>query len=82
MCLHGFHGFFQAGRFVDDEHVGAHHQAHGRALRVAALCYHALHEVALAENAAQLVLVKNQDGAYVEIGHFPRHFGYGLMLFD
>ena len=80
--LHGFHGLFQAGRFVDGGHLGAHDQAHRRAFGIAALHHDPLHEIALAENAAQLVAVKNQDGSDVEIRHFPGNFRYGMMLFD
>ena len=54
----------------------------GGAFGIAAFHHDALHEIALAEDAAQLVSVKNQDGADVEIGHFPGYFGYGVMLFD
>jgi hypothetical protein len=80
--LHGFHGFFQAGRFVNRGYLGAHDQAYRRAIGIAALHHHALHEIALAENAAQLGPVKDQDGSDVEIRHFPGYFRYGLMLFD
>ena len=49
---------------------------------IAAFHHDALHEVALAEDAAQLVAVKDQDGSDVEVRHFPGHFRHGIMLFD
>ena len=76
------HRLFQAGRFVDRGHVGAHHPADGRAFGIAAFQHDALHEVALAENAAQLVAIEDQDGADVEVRHPAGHFRHGLMLFD
>ena len=58
--LHGFHGIFQAGRFVNGGHLGTHDVANWCSFWIAAFYYDPLHEVAFAENAAQFAAVEDR----------------------
>src|ERR1039458_9186815 len=79
--LHGFHGIFHAGHFLNGGDAAAHDGADRGLVRIAAFEGDAFHEVAFAEHPANLLSIKYEDGSDVEIRHSPRHFGDGLMLF-
>ncbi|SPF55664.1 hypothetical protein SBA4_7260004 [Candidatus Sulfopaludibacter sp. SbA4] len=79
--VHQLHGMFQAGQLVDRRQGGAHHVFDRRLFRIAPFQHHALHQVALAEYAAKLIPIQDQDGAHMAFRHLPGHLGHAAALF-
>jgi len=80
--VHALHSLFEGSGFLDGRNIGRHDAADRRALRIAALHDDPFHQVAFAENPAQLDAIEYEDGTYMEIGHLTGHLRYYLMLFD
>ena len=80
MGLHELHGLFDASLLADGNDGRGHHLADGRALRITAVEHHAQHQVAFAEDTAQVLPIEDQNGTHVEFRHLPGHIGHSLAL--